>query len=53
MSHSTPDKPPAGVPNGTLDDKPPFLSWPTVYVVVAGSLVVEIAVLAAVHWIYR
>jgi hypothetical protein len=37
----------------TLDDKPPFLTWRTLYAIIVASLLVEIAVLAALHWIYR
>ena len=37
----------------TLDDKPPFLTWRTLYVVVALSLVIEIAAFAALRWIYQ
>ncbi len=37
----------------TLDDRPPFLTWRTLYIVVVLSLVVEIAAFAALRWIYR
>jgi len=31
----------------------PFLSWPRLYLIVAGALVLEIAGFAVLHWIYR
>ncbi len=39
--------------DSTLDDKSPFLTWRTLYVVVALSLAVDIAAFAALRWIYR
>jgi len=39
--------------DNTLDDRSPFLTWRTLYVVVALSLPVEIAALAVLRWIYR
>jgi len=31
----------------------PFLSWTTLYILVAAALAVEIAAFAAIRWIYR
>jgi len=37
----------------TLDDQPPFLTWRALHIIVALSLVIEIAAFAALRWIYR
>jgi hypothetical protein len=47
------DKTPENTLENTLDDKPPFFTWRALYIVVALSLVVEIAAFAALRWIYR
>jgi hypothetical protein len=36
-----------------LDDEAPFLTWRALHVIVALSLLVDIAALAALCWIYR
>ena len=38
---------------GRAEEKPPFLSWKALYIVVAAALVLEIIAFAAMRWIYR